>query len=164
MNKWLFLLLLIGLGGVGWVNRDKISARFGPKEEPEETPATQTPGPHMATPNPAGDSVARAKAMYPALAVPNSPFNRRFLELYNDKKTSDPAFLTGTDWPMLLAQKVATESGPAPSYQPPTAVSSSPLNGRPSGSAPASTVPPSVLLPGLKGSALDQRPSDSKRH
>ncbi|MEP6667953.1 MAG: hypothetical protein ABJF10_02305 [Chthoniobacter sp.] len=159
MNKWLFLLLLIGLGGAGWVNRDKISAYIGHKDAPAE----DAPAP-MATPHPAIDSITRAKKMFPALAIANSPFNKRFLELYNDKKAADPNSLTDADWPMKLAQQAATElNTAAPSYQPPTSISSSPLNARPMGSAPGSTVPPTVMLPGLQGSALDQRPP-SKHH
>ncbi|MDR3402877.1 MAG: hypothetical protein P4L99_10305 [Chthoniobacter sp.] len=162
MNKWLFLLLLVGLGGAGWVNRDKISAYLGHKtEQTDETASSALP---TATPNPAVDSRAKAAKMYPALAIANSPFNKRFIELYNSRKGSDPAFLATADWPMKLAQQVATEaSGSAPSYQPPTEISSSTLNSRPPGSAPAYTVPPAVALPGLKGSALDQRPPD-KHH
>ncbi len=157
MNNWLILLLLIGLGGAGWVNRDKISAYLGHKNQVEEAPPPSTP-------NPAPDSIAQAKKMYPALAVANSPFNKRFVELYNGRKESDPEFLAAADWPMKLAQQAATEmTGAAPSYQPPTEISSSQLNARPPGSAPGSTVPPSVMLPGLKGSALDQRPPEKHR-
>jgi len=161
MNKWLFLLLLVGLGGAGWVNRDKISAHFGHGTQVVD----DTPEGPVGTPNPASDSVAKAKKMYPVLAIANSPFNKRFVELYNERKKADPAFLVDADWPMKLAQQVATETtGPAPSYQPPTEISSSTLNSRPPGSAPGYTVPPSVMLPGLKGSALDQRPPDKSHH
>ena len=159
MNKWLFLLLLVGLGGAGWVNREKISAYIGHKTSQADDAA-----PPVATPHPATDSIAKAKKMYPALAIANSPFNKRFVELYNERKASDPNTLADADWPMKLAQQAATELiGPAPSYQPPTAISSSSLNARPAGSAPGYTVPPTVMLPGLKGSALDQRPPEKRR-
>jgi hypothetical protein len=154
MNKWTLLLILVGLGAVGMLNRDKISAYLGQKSES----ADATPAP--ATPHPAQDSVAKARKTYPALAVPNSPFNKKFVELYNAKKASEPEFLVAADWPMKLADETAnalTVSGTT--FQPPTQGSSSSLNNRPANFA-GPTAAPSVQLPGLKGSALDQRPPD----
>lgn len=155
MNKWTLLLILIGLGAVGMLNRDKISAYIGHK--PAETAeASATPVP--ITPNPAQDSISKARVTYPALAVENSAFNKKFVELYNAKKTSDPEFLAAADWPMKIAQQAAEALAPkGANYQPPTEASKSALNARPP-NAVGSTVPPSVQLPGLKGSALDQRP------
>ena len=65
MNKWLLLLILIGLGVAGWMNRDRISELLG--QHKEEEPAAATPAP-VATPNPAPDSIALARKTYPALA------------------------------------------------------------------------------------------------
>lgn len=161
MNRWTLLLILIGLGAVGMLNKDKIAAYIGSKPSADEA-AAETPAP--ATPNPAGDSIAKARAAFPNLAVSNSTFNKKFIELYNAKKASDPAFLTAADWPMKLAQQTADALGNAPTtFQPPTAASTSTLNDRPP-SYTGSTVPPAVQLPGLKGSALDQRPASGRRH
>jgi hypothetical protein len=164
MNKWTLLLILVGLGAIGMLNRDKISASLGHK--PAETaeasgePAPITPVP--ITPHPAQESIKKARAVYPALAVPDSVFNKKFIELFNAKKASDPEFLVAADWPMKLAQQAADSLGGAvTTYQAPTEVSTSALNARPA-KVVGSTVPPSVQLPGLKGSALDQRPPGHK--
>jgi hypothetical protein len=160
MNKWTFLLILIGLGALGMINRDKISGYLGKNPtEVAEVPATPVP----ITPHPAQDSIKKARATYPALAVENSVFNRKFVELFNAKKASEPAFLASADWPMKLAQQAADALGAkVPTYQAPTEASNSALNARPPGAA-VSTVAPSVQLPGLKGSALDQRPVERRK-
>ena len=152
MNKWTLLLILAGLGAVGMLNRDKISAYLANKSESADaTPAAGTP-------HPAQDSVAKARKAYPALAIANSPFNQKFVELYNAKKASEPEFLVAADWPMKLADETANAlSAAGTTFQPPTQASASSLNNRPPGFA-GPTVAPSVQLPGLKGSALDQRP------
>jgi len=161
MNKWTLLLVLIGLGVFGALNRDKIAAYLGQKPS-QESEASATVAP--ITPNPATDSIGKARQKYPALAVANSTFNKKFLELYNAKKESEPAFLAAADWPMKLADQAAGAlNGPAPTYQAPTEVSGSSLNDRPNNFA-GPTRAPAVQLPGLKGSALDQRPPSSKGH
>jgi len=155
--KWFLLIIVIALAAVSWTNRDKISSYVRHQLADSPTPAPGAP----VTPNPAAESVAQARKAYPALAVANSPFNRKFIELYNNARLTNPDSLTSPDWPMLLAAQTARElSSPIPSAVglPPTELSGSPLNGRPLGSAPGYTVPPSVQLPGLKGSSLDQRP------
>jgi hypothetical protein len=150
MNKWFLMLVLIGLGVAGWMNRDTISGWLGHKTT--DQPAEPTgPG----TPHPAPESRALATKAYPSLAVPGSAFNIRFLALYNDTKVSNPGLLTQADWPMQLAERVAKQLGnatPGPSAN----QFGSQLDVRPGGT-PAS-VPQSVALPGLKGSSLDQRP------
>lgn len=138
------------------INKDRISAYINNKPLASDSDAS-TPAP--TTPNPATDSIAQARKAFPALAVSGSPFNRKFVELYNAKKESEPKFLAAADWPMKLAQQTADTLG-ATSFQPPTETSTSALNERPYQST---TVAPAVQLPGLKGSALDQRPS-AKRH
>ncbi|WP_131989092.1 hypothetical protein [Chthoniobacter flavus] len=82
-----------------------------------------------------------------------------FVQLYNAAKNTDPYLLTQADWPMQLAEHTALDLGvgavtPTPR---PTEMSTSSLNARPVGWV-GGTVAPSVQLPGLKGSALDQRP------
>src|SRR4051812_44594890 len=107
MNKWTLLLILLGLGALGMLNRDKISAYLGPKPgetaEVETTPASITPAP--VTPNPAQDSIRLARVTYPGLVVENSAFNKKFIELYNAKKAVEPEFLAAADWPMKIAKQ-----------------------------------------------------------
>lgn len=161
MNKWTLLLVLIAVGVFGVLNRDKISAYLGAKPGTPSETASATVAP--VTPHPAEDSIRKARQKYPALAVANSAFNKKFIELYNAKKEAEPAYLAAADWPMKLAEQTASAlNGPVPTYQPPTEMSSSALNDRPIGSV-GPTKAPSVQLPGLKGSALDQRPP-SKGH
>jgi hypothetical protein len=159
MNKWTLLLLVGALAAVAMLNKDKISAMLGGKsgDVAEATPAPVTP-------HPSPDYVTAKKA-YPALNIANSPFNKKFVELYNNAKVANPALLAQVDWPMKISQQVAQILGPVPMAggAPPTEASASQLNGRPPGSAPGYTVPPSVQLPGLKGSALDQRPPGRQR-
>jgi len=161
MNKWLLLLIVAGLGVAGWLNRDQIE-EFLKTKGYWNLQAKLAP----ATPNPALESVAMAKKTYPALGIANSPFNLRFVAHYNELKESDPNFLAQDNWPVLLAQRTADEmnatampppAAPAPvaTFQP-SALDSKPLK-------PGSTVPPTVQLPGLQGSPLDQRPAKQPR-
>jgi hypothetical protein len=159
MNRWTLFLILIALGAVGMLNRDKISAYL--KQGPTEVVSTDNPvvTDVNATPNPAKDSIEQARKVFPQLGVPNSVFNNRFVQLYNATKTSDPALLVQADWPMQLAERTAHDLNvaavtPTP---PPTELSVSALNARPPGLVGA-TVAPAIRLPGLKGSSLDQRP------
>jgi thiol-disulfide isomerase/thioredoxin len=48
---------------------------------------------------------------YPALAKAGSPFNRKFIALFNEVRASDPDFLTRPNWPLLLAERTAKELG-----------------------------------------------------
>lgn len=159
MNRWTLLLIVIGLAAAGILNRDKISAYLGQKSTGDVVAPTEVAA---ATPNPAKESIAIARNRYPQLGVPNSAFNQHFVQLYNAAKTTDPVLLAQADWPMQLADRTAHDlnlvaTTPTP---PPTDLSRSALNARPPSQA-MSTVPPSVALPGLKGSALDQRPAPS---
>ena len=165
MIKWILLLIVIGLAATGWKYRDKVSDMVRQFQGHNTTLEAVTAPP--ATPNPATESVAKARKAYPALALANSPFNRKFVELYNNAKQTDPEFLAQPDWPMQLAARTANElASPIPTATglPPTELSSNQLNFKPASSSPAYTVPPSVLLPGLKGSALDQRPAPRGVH
>jgi hypothetical protein len=159
MSKWLLLLVVIGLGVTCWVNRDKISTWVGSMRGTAVVSAA-------ATPHPATDSQAQAVKKYPSLGVQGSAFNQKFVQLYNVKRNAEPAFLAQADWPMQLADQAASEQGvvAAPPTPPPTQASSSVLNNRPSGFSAPATVPPTVQLPGLKGSALDQRPSSYQKN
>ena len=162
MNKWTLILILIGLAVAGVINRDKISAYLGHKAGSIISSSTPE-GAAGATPNPATDSIALARQRYPQLAVPNSQFNMHFVQLYNTAKTTDPFLLAQADWPMQLADRTARDLSitPLTPTPPPTDLSTSALNSRPAGWA-GSTVAPSVQLPGLKGSALDQRPANRR--
>lgn len=158
MNRWTLLLILIVLAAVGMLNRDKISAYLGNKSAPVDV---SEPVLAVATPNPAKESVEAARKRYPQLGVPNSQFNLHFVQLYNAAKTSDPALLAQSDWPMQLADRTAHDLNIVTMTTPSlTEVSRSVLDARPPSQAVA-TVAPSVQLPGLKGSSLDQRPASS---
>lgn len=55
---------------------------------------------------------ARAIAEYPELAVRDSPFNQRFLELLQERKAANASFLQDPAWPWTLAREVARELNP----------------------------------------------------
>jgi len=120
-----------------------------------------TPVPPM-TPNPAAESVVLAKKAYPALAKEGSAFNKKFVALYNSLKDSDPNFLAQPDWPVLLAQRTATELGggamPLPGAAAAPAMSSQPFASKLDPKHPAGTTPAPI------GSALDQTPVSTRRH
>ena len=111
MNKWLLLLIVIGLAGVGWINRDKVSEFLSsrgiaiPILQPASTPVPPT------TPAPALEAKAQAVKAYPALGIQGSAFNRKFVALFNDLKDSDPDYLAQSDWPVRLAERTARELG-----------------------------------------------------
>jgi len=127
MNKSVLLLVVIGLAVAGWMNRETISGwvaqRSGgvtetdepaPAAEPVTAPATPAVSVKSAAkPNPAPQAVAQARQTYPALATAGSPFNARFVALYNESKASNPNFLAGPNWPMQLAERTAKELGVA---------------------------------------------------
>lgn len=152
MNKWFLLLIVAGLAVAGWFNWDKITAFAVEKGYGKYLGAEPSPTP--AGPNPAAASQAQAQKAYPALAIPGSPFNKKFLELY---KASDPAFLTQPDWPMLLAERTAKELGggamPVPGRPTPPIVFSPPL-----GSALDPKHHTGATTPAPGGTALDQKP------
>ncbi len=161
MNKWLLLLIVIGLGVFGWLDRDKIRTLIIGEGYGHYLPGKLAPG----TPNPAMESVKQAKATYPALGIANSPLNQRFVALYNSKKQDDPDFLVKEDWPMLLAQQAATDLGVGaiptpPPLGNPAQLQSSTLDNR--SIRPVATVSPMVQLPGFSGTALDQRPAGKR--
>ena len=117
MNKWLLLLIVGGLAAVGWFHHETISewvaqktGRAIPSPELEQL---DKPGRPAATPNPAADSVAQARRIYPALAKAGSPFNLRFVALFKEMQASNPDFLAKPDWPIRLAERTAKDLGGA---------------------------------------------------
>jgi hypothetical protein len=159
MNKWLLLLVVIGLAVAGWMNREMISGLLGHKPA-VEAPADES-GNAPATPNPATESIALARKTYPALAVQGSVFNMRFVGYYNEVKGSNPGFLAQANWPMLLAERTAKELTGAPTPVPANHLTGSALDPqKPKGPGMIGPTPTPVFLPpGLQGSALDARPS-----
>ena len=186
MNKWFLLLILIGLGAVGWYNRETINGWFGRKTLGEDGkyvnatpdpdappgpngPARPTPAP---TPNLALASMDQAKKTYPALAMAGSAFQLKFKADYSELQRTNPGYLARPDWPIQLAGRTARELGgaempvvggaaPAPST---THLMGSGLDkhgppGAP-GASPAQLSGPS----GLRGSALDQKPTGGRNH
>jgi hypothetical protein len=156
MTKWLFLLIVIGLGVAGWFYRDKIQGWIGMGQKAEE-PAAPVHAP--ATPNPAVASRAQAVKTYPALGVQGSPFNIRFVQDYNQTLATNPNFLAQDNWPMLLAGRVEGEIPAAapvatPPPPPPTGVAGNGRFGRPT--------PTPQLLPGITGTSLDQPTQQSR--
>ncbi|HEY3902041.1 MAG TPA: hypothetical protein VGM54_25740 [Chthoniobacter sp.] len=161
MNKWLLLLVIIGLGVAGYLHRDTISGWLGHKTE---APAADDAAPTVAQ-NPAKASSDLAVKTYPQLGVQGSPFNIRFVANFNQMKNTNPSFLAQPDWPMQLATRTAHDLGmlPGAGATPAPAPFTSALDNRAygNGATPAPTPP---LLPGLEGSALDQKPKSSRGH
>jgi pimeloyl-ACP methyl ester carboxylesterase len=56
---------------------------------------------------------AKAVEKYPALGSSGSAFNQRFVETYNERRKTDPAFFTNPQWPMMLANELANQAGGA---------------------------------------------------
>jgi hypothetical protein len=146
MRNFYLLLLLAGLGTVGYLNRDAIMTRFGspPAEkqaaEEPEAPVVKKP---TATPHPATDSRAAAVRAFPALGQKDSIFNKTFLVLHSQAEQNEPDLLAKPDWPMVLAKRTSaslTPATPVPTPRPP---------------------PPTPFKP-LHDSALDMHPSGGK--
>jgi glutaredoxin len=124
MKSILGLLLVIGLLAVGWANRERIQEHLASrgvntdtKEIPPLTDLIPTPfrqDTPVATPHPAQQAQAQAKAIYPGLAVPNSALNQKFIALYKDTQASNPTLLTSPDWPLQLADKAMIALGGSP--------------------------------------------------
>ncbi len=153
MNKWTLLLILIGLGAAAALNRDKITAYLNHQKTTQDDVALDG----ASTPHPAQASKDLARQRYPQLGVANSPFNKHFVQLYNTAKATDPTLLAQADWPMQLADRTAHDLNMVATPTPTVISSNNALDQRPLGFA-GPTVVPTVQLPGLKGSSLDQRP------
>ncbi len=108
------LLLAVGALVAGWMNRDDLGgwwAKFGGRQEAVSSTRNLPP---PGTPHPAREAQARAKALYPGLAIANSPLNKKFVALYKDSLFTDPALLSRPDWPLALADRAAVLVGGAP--------------------------------------------------
>src|SRR4051794_4735455 len=102
MRKLLGVVLVAGVVVVGWMNRDKLGI-VSPQAPPTVPEASSTPGspaapapqlaPTVPKQHPAREAQAQAIARYPALSRPNSELNRKFLALYKEAQTGDPALL-----------------------------------------------------------------------
>lgn len=78
---------------------------------------------------------ARAVEKYPALGVPGSELNIRYVEAYRERQKVNPAFFADPKWPLILADELAT-----PGQVPDKTVPSIPaLN-----TTPTPTAPPTV--------------------
>jgi len=60
----------------------------------------------------------KAIAKYPSLGVQGSEFNKKFVEAYNQRRKSNPNFFTNQQWPLLLADELATSQAPTASPRP----------------------------------------------
>jgi glutaredoxin len=130
MKTFLGLLLVIGLLAVGWANRERIQQHLANRGAVTETgevpslpeippladliPTTPQQVTPAATPHPAPEAQAQAKAIYPGLFVPNSALNQKFVALYKNAQASDPALLTSPEWPLQLADQAMVALGGAP--------------------------------------------------
>jgi len=64
------------------------------------------------------DWQAKAVEKYPDLGVRGSSLNKRFIDLYTGRKTSNPEFFSNVQWPLLLADELAAQPSPdAPNPQ-----------------------------------------------
>jgi Sel1 repeat len=52
---------------------------------------------------------AQAVEKYPALGVPDSELNKRFVEAVKERRKSDTSFFANPRWPILLADELANE-------------------------------------------------------
>jgi hypothetical protein len=136
MKNVLLLLLVVGIPVAAWLNRGRIMALVTPLAPGGEVTSNgAAPG---LTPHPAKEARLAATNAYPALAVPNSPFNKKFLALYAEAQQREPELLARADWPLQLADRTAVALGGA--------------------RMPVPGTPEPVRPSGLQGSALDKRP------
>lgn len=142
MKNVLLLLLVVGIPVAAWWHWDEVKALVQPAASVEDGPVDGAPASDGAaprlTPHPAKDARLAATTAYPALANPNSAFNKKFLALYAEAQRSEPQLLAQSDWPLKLAERTALALGGAP--------------------MPVPSVAEPVRPSGLQGSALDQRP------
>ena len=151
MNKWLLLLIVVGLVVAGYLNREQLTALLA--SHGVNVPFIPPPSTPVPTPNPAAASIARVKKAYPALSKEGSAFNKKFVALYNSLKETDPALLARDDWPVELANRTAHELGggamPIPGSTPPPVM-------HPLGGTLLDKKPKGGWTPPPGGSTLDQ--------
>lgn len=158
MKNFFRLLIVAGLITAGWLNRDKLRdlrAKAGTLDDSEVvTKPPSTPAPAEVanpTPHPATAAKAAAAKAYPALKIPDSAFNKRFISLYEEAQFREPLLLSDPNWPIKIAERTAIALGGGPMPVPPA------------GSQPHAPAGSSSTLPSskLKGSALDMRPGSA---
>ncbi len=146
MKNVILLLVVVGLLVAGWRHRDKLTGMLkkpGSGEVAEEgsifgSSVGEPPVEGATKPHPAKEAQIAATKAYPALGIPNSAFNKKFLALYAEAQRSEPQLLAQSDWPLKLADRTAVALGGAP--------------------MPVPQTPAPVQASGLQGSALDKRP------
>lgn len=107
MKSIVILIVVAGLAAAGWMNRDQLSGLWAH--------AAKTLGVAALTPHPAREAQAQVMARYPRLKVANSPLNRKFIALYKETQSSNPALLSHPDWPLRLAEQAMNPAPDAPS-------------------------------------------------
>jgi hypothetical protein len=124
-KNWQILAFSLGVMAIGACTPPPVERI--PDPEPPPTP------PPAVTPHPAASAQERAVQLYPDLAVKDSLFNRTFLELVEQTKTTNPRMLTMVDWPIHIAHQAAGMLGVQPMPErsfvtaPPTPVPVTPL-------------------------------------
>ncbi len=63
---------------------------------------------------PMQESQKNAIKLFPDLGVPGSKLNKRFLELVEATKRSDPQMMQRDEWPMTVARQAAADTGATP--------------------------------------------------
>jgi glutaredoxin-like YruB-family protein len=118
MKSFVSLIVVIGLAVAGWMNRDRLSGLWTQADTASEDavpnpglPNAKDPAP---TPHPAREAQAQASARYPGLKLANSPLNLKFVALYKEAQSSNPALLSRPDWPLRLAEQAVASLGGAP--------------------------------------------------
>ena len=69
----------------------------------------------------AQDWQRKAVELYPDLGVANSPINKKYRALYQERIRTNPGFFRLPQWPVLLAKEAATQVGAQASSQTPPA-------------------------------------------
>lgn len=69
----------------------------------------------------AQDWQKKAVEMYPDLGVANSPINKKYRALYQERLRTNPGFFRLPQWPMLLAREAAVQVGAQAAAQTPPA-------------------------------------------
>jgi len=124
-KTWHLLALSLGTMTIGACTPPPVERVPEPEPPPTPVPAV--------TPHPAASAQERAVQLYPDLAVKDSLFNRTFLEIVEQTKTTNPRVLTMVDWPISIAHQTAHMLGvqamPERSFvtPPPTPVPVTPL-------------------------------------
>jgi cytochrome c5 len=80
----------------------------------------------------AQDWQRKAAEMYPDLGVANSPLNKKYRALYQERLRTNPAFFRLPQWPVLLAKEAAAQVGAQTAAQTPAAPVAAPVPAGPS--------------------------------